>query len=152
MIQRIQTLFLLGAAISLALMAFLPLAEIRGGDGHYYQALSLGLKMTGGEVVFPTLPVLILVVFCALLSLINIFLFKRRKLQIRLCVYGIILCFGLIGLLYYFWVVMFRQFEIEDYWFKLPLVMPVAAIIFTYLAFRGIRKDEILIRSLDKLR
>ena len=152
MIQRIQTVFLLGAVVSLAMMIFLPLAEILTDDGVYYTALSSGLRKQGGEIVFPTMPVIILLVVTALMSLGNTFLFKNRKLQIRLCVYAIILSFGLIGLLYYFWVIMFRQLDVDSYWLKLPLVLPIASIIFTYLAFRGIRKDEILIRSIDKLR
>jgi hypothetical protein len=32
------------------------------------------------------------------------------------------------------------------------VVFPVLAIILTYLAFRGIRKDEFLIRSIDRIR
>ena len=110
MIQRIQTLFLLGAVVSLAMMIFLPLAEILSDDGVYYTARSSGLIEQGREVVFPTMPVVILLVVTALMSLGNIFLFKNRKLQIRLCVYGIILSFGLIGLLYYFGTILNDRF------------------------------------------
>ena len=152
MIQRIQTVFLLGTVVSLVIMIFLPLAEILTNEGIYYTAYSSGIEKEGGEVVYPTLPVLILVVVIAVMSLINIFLFRNRKLQIRLSVYGIILSFGIIGLLYYYRVVLFREIDVDSYWLKLPLILPLAAIIFTYLAFRGIRKDEILIRSIDKLR
>ena len=152
MIQRIQTLFLLGAVVFLALMLFLPLAEILTVDGRVYSVLSMGLMAEGGEAVVPTWPVLILILVTALMLFINIFLFRNRKLQIRLCVYGIILEFGLIGLLYYFWVVIFRQLEVENLSVWLPVVFPLVSIILTFLAFRGIRKDEILIRSMDKLR
>lgn len=152
MIQRIQTLFLLGAVIFLALMLFLPLAEILVEDGSRYVAGCWGLKDDAGEVVVYTLPAGILILVSALLLLVNIFMYKRRKLQIRICVWNIILDFGLFGLLYYFWVVIFRQLEIRDFQVFLPLVFPAVAIIFTYLAFRGIRKDELLIRSIDKIR
>jgi len=152
MIQRIQTVFLLGAGIFLALMLFLPLAEILADGGISYTALSRGLRNVDGELIFPTWPVFILVFITAALLLLNILLYRNRKLQIRFCVYAIILCFGLIGLVYYFWVVIFRQLDIESYWFRVPLVFPAVSIILTYLAFRGIRKDEILIRSIDKIR
>ncbi len=152
MIQRIQTLFLLGAAVFLAFMLFMPLAEILTADGVYHTVESGGLKTESGEVLVPTLPVLILILVTALLLLINIFLFRKRKLQIRLCVYSIVLCFGLIGLLYYYWVVMFRQINVEHYWLRIPVVFPVVAIILIYLAFRGIRRDEILVRSIEKIR
>jgi hypothetical protein len=67
-------------------------------------------------------------------------------------VYAIVLGFGQIGLMYYFWVLIFRQLVVEDFSIRLPVIFPVVAIILTYLAFRGIRKDEILIRSIDKIR
>ena len=152
MIQRIQTLFLLGAVIFMALMLFLPLAEILAETGVHYTAMSTGLRQDNGELVYSTLPVLILILATGLLLLLNIFLFRNRKLQIRFCVYSIILEFGLIGLLYYFWVVIFRQIEVDSYFIKVSVVFPAAAIILTYLAFRGIRRDEILIRSVDKIR
>ena len=151
MIQRIQTLFLLAAAAFMALMLFLPLAEILTTDGVTYTGMSRGL-LKEGELVVRTLPVNILVVVTAGILLFNIFLFRNRKLQIRLCVYAIILEFGLVGLMYYFWVVVLRQLEVDNFLVRVPIVFPVVAVILTYLAFRGIRKDEILIRSLDKLR
>jgi hypothetical protein len=152
MIQRIQTLFLLGAAIFMSLMLFIPIAEFTLSDGRVFTAQSSGLVDEQGELAVRTTPVIILIIVTAALLLLNVFLYKRRKLQIRFCVYAIILEFGLIGLMYYFWVVIVRQLEMGDVWIKLPAVFPVVAIILTYLAFRGIRRDEILIRSMDKLR
>ncbi len=152
MIQRIQSLFLLGAAVFLVLMLFLPLAEILTEEGIYYTGMSAGLKLESGELAFSTLPVFILVLVSVFLLFLNIFLYRRRKIQIRICVYSIILLFGLIGLLYYYWVIIFRQLNVESNLLKIPIVFPAVAIIFTYLAFRGIRRDEILIRSTDKIR
>ncbi|HEC43163.1 hypothetical protein LCGC14_2605940 [marine sediment metagenome] len=152
MIQRIQTLFLLGAAVFLVLMLFMPIAEILTEDGITYTALSKGLQKADRDVVVETWPVFILVLVSAALLFLNVFLYKNRKLQIRFCVYGIILGFGMIGLMYYFWVVIFRQLDVNSYWLRMPVIFPVVAIILTYLAFRGIRKDEILVRSMDKIR
>ena len=144
-------MFLMGAVVFTGLIMFLPLAEILTDDGITYTGVSKGL-MEGGELVVSTMPVNILVIVTALMLLINLFLFRNRKLQIRLCVYSIILEFGMIGLMYYFWVVIFRQLEVDSYLIKIPVVFPAVAIILTYLAFRGIRTDEILIRSIDKIR
>jgi drug/metabolite transporter (DMT)-like permease len=152
MIQRIQTLFLLGAAVFFALMLFMPLARILTDGGVTYIVLSKGLQKEGGEVLVQTMPVFILVLVSAILPFLNLFMYKNRKLQIRFCVYGIILGFGMIGLMYYFWVVIFRQLDVDSYWLRMPVIFPVVAIILTYLAFRGIRKDEILVRSMDKIR
>lgn len=152
MIQRIQTLFLLGAAVFMTLMLFLPLASFVTEGGMSYTAASTGLHREDGQMVYATWPVFILVIVTAFLLAGNIFLFRNRKLQIRICVYSIILEFGLIGLMYYFWVVILREVPMESYVIGIPVVFPAVAVILTYLAFRGIRKDEILIRSMDKLR
>jgi drug/metabolite transporter (DMT)-like permease len=152
MIQRIQTLFLLAAAALLTSMLFLPLAEIRTDAGELYTGWVRGLQDQNGGLLVATWPLFILVLVTAVLLLLNIFLYRRRKLQIRICVYAIILGFGLVGLLYYFWVVIFRQLDVDSYWFRISVVFPVLAIILTYLAFRGIRKDDFLIRSIDRIR
>ena len=53
MIQRIQTLFLLGAVVCLVLMLFLPLAEILTDTGISYTALGRGLQKEDGELILP---------------------------------------------------------------------------------------------------
>ena len=155
MLQRIQTVYLLAATVLISLMLFLPLAEIAAEGTGIYEVLSKGWFITSGETVevaMATWPVFILALVLALLPLINVFLYRKRKLQIRMCVYSIILAFGLIGLLYYFFVMGFRQLDDPIYAFRFPMVVPVVYIILIYLAFRGIRKDEILVRSLDRIR
>ena len=136
----------------MVLMLLLPLVEILTDDGIYYLGMSVGLRAENGDIYSPTWPVFILVLVTAILLFLNIFFYRKRKLQIRICVYTIVMEFGLIGLLYYFWVIIFRQLDVDTYWLKIAVVFPVVSIIFTYLAFRGIRKDEILIGSIDKLR
>lgn len=139
----------------MSLMLFLPLAEIAAEDTGIYSVLSKGWYMTGAEaaeLAMATWPVFILALVLALLTFINILLYRKRKLQLRICVYSIILAFGLIGLIYYFFVVGFRQLDDPAYALQFPLILPAVFIILIYLAFRGIRKDEILVRSLDRIR
>ncbi len=155
MLQRVQTVYLLAATVLMSLMLFLPLAEIAAEGRGIYQVLSKGWYITGGvtaELAMATWPVFILALVLALLPLINLFLYRSRKLQIRICIYSIILAFGLIGLIYYYFVVGFRQLDEPAYALRFPLVLPAIFIILIYLAFRGIRKDEILVRSLDRIR
>lgn len=153
--QRIQTVYLLAATILMSLMLFLPLAEIAADGTGYYSVLSKGWYLTQGgsvELAMATWPVFILILAVSLLPLLNVFLYRNRKLQLRICVYSIILAFGLIGLIYYYFVIGFRQLDEPAYALQFPLVLPAVFIVLIYLAFRGIRKDEILIRSLDRLR
>ncbi len=155
MLQRVQTVYLLVATVLMSLMLFLPMAEIAAEGSSIYSVLSKGWYITGGEFAEPvmlTWPVFILVLFLTLMPLINIFLYKKRKLQIRICVYSIILAFGLIGLIYYYFVIGFKPLDEPAYALSFPMVLPAIFIILIYLAFRGIRKDEILVRSLDRIR
>ena len=152
MIQRIQTLYLLLATAMMSLTLFLPLATIvYGGNELILKAFSLN----GLEGVEGTLPVYLgafLAVTTALLLAI-IFIYKKRLVQIRLCVSAIVLLLGsatLIGLYCY------RLCDIltGDIVFTLGFasLMPVVAIILVILAIRGIARDEALVRSLDRIR
>ena len=152
MIQRIQTLYLLLAAAMMSLTLFLPLATIvYGGNELILKAFTLN----GLEGVEGTLPVYLgafLAVTTALL-LVIIFIYKKRLVQIRLCVSAIVLLLGsatLIGLYCY------RLCDIlaGDLVFTLGIasLMPVVAIIPVILAIRGIARDEALVRSLDRIR
>jgi len=152
MIQRIQTVFLLGAAVSLLIMILFPLGEVVTSEGIRYGLTIHGIYDAAGEVFISGLPMVILAGFTTALLLVNIFLFRNRKLQIRFCVYAIVLNFGLIGLMYYHGLLLSKEVDKGELALLLPVLMPVISIIFTYLAFRGIRRDEILIRSIDKLR
>ena len=155
MLQRVQTVYLLAASVLMSLMLFLPLAEIAAEGTGIYKVLSKGWYITGGEIAelaMATWPVFILALVLTLAPLLNLFLYRSRKIQLRICIYSIILAFGLIGLIYYYFVVGFRQLDEPAYALRFPLVLPAIFIILIYLAFRGIRKDEILVRSLDRIR
>ena len=49
--------------------------------------------------------------------------------------------------------IFFAKNKLEaDITWKYPVIFPVIALIFNYLAMRGIAKDENLVKSLDRLR
>ena len=83
------------------------------------------------------------------LNLIIIFMYRNRLLQLRLCMYNMILLAGLTS------VVLFVLYGIKNassVSFSLPAVFPIIAIILHYLAFRGIRRDELRVQSVNHLR
>ena len=41
---------------------------------------------------------------------------------------------------------------IIEHAFDISIIFPVVSIVFTFLAYRGIRKDELLVRSYERLR
>ena len=154
MIQRIQTLYLLLAAGLVACAAFLPLASFASG-GEEFRLYAFGLRTADGETVQSTLYMGILLALALVLPLTTIFLFKRRMLQFRLGVVEMILLLGaqiVMGIYYFLSYRLFSSFEFHAQSVKLPLVLPLIAMIFTYLAVRAIFRDELMIRSMDRIR
>lgn len=147
MIQRIQSLFIFIAAMLTALMLKTKFAEIASG-GDYFIFSAKGIA-GGEEVIFNGLPITIFIGLITILHIVVIFLYKKRILQIRLLTFTIILLIGLIGLMFYF---LYAGFDRINVIFKIPMVMPLVAALFDYLAIRAIGKDEALIRSIDRIR
>jgi len=147
MIQRIQTIFILLAAILAGLLFFLPIAEISANSVLYvFKAQGI---LYGTEVVISGLPLLIFLGIIVVLHLIVIFMYKKRIRQIRVLVFTMILLIGLFGIFYYFTYAGFKEATIG---FKVSAGFPLVAVVLDYLAIRNIGRDEALIRSLDRIR
>lgn len=130
MIQRIQTIYLFLAAIICIAFLFIPIAEADNIITANSNTISGALCIASG-----------------LLSLITIFLYKNRKLQIRLCLIIISLLVFELASIYYD----VSQLS-DEHTLKATIVTPLLAVIFLILALRGIRKDEQLVRSMDRFR
>lgn len=152
MIQRIQSLFLLFALILQLLMLFLPIAEyVVGNQLVVFKASGFSSEVVRKENMVLTLSIFLFICFAVLIPLVAIFLYKRRKSQMQLCVYYIIILLGFQAVIFWFsWNVMQQLNAILSY--KFPIIFPVVSAILSYLAFLSIRKDERLIRSIDRIR
>ena len=93
MIQRIQTLYLLVISALMAVTLFAGLAWFAGDAGEF-GLYAFGLKTTDGAVVQSTLYMGVLLALACALPLVTIFLFRRRLLQLRLCVVEMVLLLG----------------------------------------------------------
>ncbi len=154
MIQRIQTVYLLFVAGLVACAAFLPLASFASG-GEEFSLYAFGLRSADGETVQSTLYMGILLVLALALPLVTIFLFKRRMLQFRLGIVEMILLLGaqiMMGIYYFLSYRVFASFEFHVQSVKIPLILPLIAMIFTYLAVRAVFRDELTIRSMNRIR
>ena len=80
------------------------------------------------------------------LALFTIFLFKKRPLQLRLCVLGIVLE-ALLIFLYYREVRTFTQGT-----YALTAILHSIIVIGFFLAARGIHKDQKMVKDSDRLR
>lgn len=141
MLQRMQSLWLLLAAVS----AFLTIK---------FSFYSGNVEKPGEPVSFQyltaTFNIWILIVTIALvcMAMIDIFLYKNRKLQGRIAVLGII--FSLLNIFLY--LKQIHQFVENQGSHTITAVFVFAVPVFFFLAVRGIYKDQKLIKSLDRLR
>ena len=154
MIQRIQTIYLAFAAALSGLLLNGSIVKFVGEGGEDFRLRYSGIFQYNNEIagmVEKSLPLAILLTLSTLLFIISIFLFKRRKLQIRLTVLTTLLTLGSFFLiLFYTW---YAGNELSAaYIFNIKMVFPLAGSILGYLAFRGILKDELLIKSYDRIR
>lgn len=141
MIQRVQTIWLLLAAAAGFILTQVPLYE----------------GMLAGQTVkrfFPTenYSLFAVAIIAALSALIAVFLFKNRSTQIKLTIFGILASVGFIAL--EIWQA--EKFESTGGILKLSYqwgsLLPVAMIFFFILAAINIRKDNKLVKSLERLR
>ncbi len=166
MIQRIQSIYLLLVAAVMAATTLFPLVEFSTG-GEVYQLLSYGLRAEGamveaGDAVANSMSVSrlsvcvgVLCAASALLPFITIFLFKKRRVQIRLAFAEFVLLVGaILFLVYAIWSTreVFVSSGAVTWRLTMVGVFPLIALILNWMALRRIIRDEALVRSLDRIR
>lgn len=104
------------------------------------------------ETMKCTYGVVSMAILSALAALVNIFLFKKRKIQVKLghITTFLILFFYITAAVYFYSVGNRMGLGIESVLYG--IILPVVALIFNLLAIKGIKKDEKLVRSLDRIR
>ena len=137
MIQRIQSLYLLIAAIISGGLSFVF---------YLWQNVKEVLIFAKDNMLF-----LSLFMVSAALAFITIFLFKNRQLQFVLGRVNIILNLILLGLFVYRSLNLSGEIsEISEK--GIGMLLPVFSIVFLVLANKAIKKDEDLVKSVDRLR
>ncbi|MCK4661216.1 MAG: DUF4293 domain-containing protein [Bacteroidales bacterium] len=152
MIQRIQTVYLFVISLLFLLLFFVPFANFIVDNqivAYTYQGLGNGFQSTNG--IIPAFPVIIFIIIVFTVSFISIFLYKKRLLQIKL---GRINYIFIISLIIYVVLFIFRAKTLlnTEPNYSFGLLLPLISIILNYLAIRAIRKDDNLIKSVDRIR
>ncbi|MEJ7779550.1 MAG: DUF4293 domain-containing protein [Daejeonella sp.] len=155
MLQRIQSIWLFFATACIFSLFLFPYLQVLQPDGS-----AKSLKVTGvyeniaGQVVQtePFLALTIATVILGLIPFVIIFLYQHRKRQIMLSYLAIVLIIG-----FSFWLIQTAKaalgpvnLQAENY--GIGSMVPSIAILFIILAIRGIKKDERMIKSADRLR
>lgn len=155
MIQRIQSVYLFLTIILSSLFLNGNFLSFINKTGDVYKiGLTNIVKITqgqGSEIVGGVLPLAILVILIAVLSIITIFLFRQRKTQLILSGITIGLVLALILWSCYHSYIVISKYD-ATFVPGLKMVLPLLQLVFTILAFRGIKKDEQLVKSYDRLR
>lgn len=139
MLQRIQSVWLFLTSVFSAITFKFPFYN---GDWLRDAMPNLFVDLNAQTTIWLT----IVTVLTGVIALITIFLFKDRKLQLKLCYLGIFLSLVLLTL-YVLELMNFEEGTIA-FW----VVFYVGILISYILAARGISKDQKLIKSMDRLR
>ncbi len=151
MIQRIQTLFLLAVVVFSGMMLTGDLILMSTGTGTLFNMSFTGLSAQGGKVMQHIWPMTAILALVPLLALVAIFLYKKRRLQMRVTMLVLLLSLGTL-ILGAFYILMFdRKIDVTIIW-KVKAVFPLISAIFAWLAYRAIVKDDIRVRSYERLR
>jgi hypothetical protein len=145
MIQRKQSIWLLIAALLCSGVFYFDLYK--------YHTVVSAVDTTGQLRVMDHFPSLLLAIVMTALPLVTIFMFRQRKRQIAMSFFGVVAIAGFITM----------SLQRVKYLGDLPVpptsqsyglgtILPVAAVVFLFLAITGIRKDDKLVKSVDRLR
>lgn len=136
MIQRIQSIYML------------LVAAISGGLTFVFSLYTMANK----TIVFAKDDPMYIGLFMAsaVLALITIFLFKNRKLQFVLNRFNNIFNLILLGVFVYRMLNLSGEMEVSEK--GIGIILPIISIVLLVLANRAIKKDEDLVKSVDRLR
>jgi len=136
MIQRIQTIYLLLSA------------AVAGGLNFVFNLWTTTEKV----LVFAKDNLLYFGLFLgsAGLSVITIFMYKNRKSQFVMGRLNIILNFILLGLFVYQSLNLYGETKVSEK--GIGMFLPIVSIVLLVLANKAIKKDEDLVKSVDRLR
>lgn len=152
MIQRVQSIWLFLASLTLFLLLILPILTKQNAGGEIWLQVGGIYQHTNAIVqqIQAYTGLFGLTIFAGAVCLFNIFNFKNRTLQKRIILLAILLILVISGCLGgYAWKI---TDGMQGGSVAIGAALPLLALIFCALAFRGIRKDEQLIRSADRLR
>ncbi|KAF9658550.1 MULTISPECIES: DUF4293 domain-containing protein [Tenacibaculum] len=144
MIQRIQSIYLLVAGIISGGLTFIVSLWSNSQTNTIY-VLDL---FSENSILQKSIPVLFFI--SALVAIVTIFLFKNRQLQFVLNRLNILINLFLLGLLIYLSQTLSGEALVSEK--GIGMFFPIIVILLLVLANRAIKKDEDLVKSVDRLR
>jgi len=155
MIQRIQSVYIF-------LTTLLAIIFLQGSFLNFIDKAGTSIKVTiggieqgsasqGFSVIEKLYPLTISVILIALISLTAIFIFKKRNIQLLLVkILMVLIVFLIIACIHSIYrITSQHSMQLEP---GIKLAFPILMLVFSILAHRGIKKDDDLVKSYDRLR
>jgi len=148
MIQRVQTIYLIGSIVLFVLMLCFPL-------GYFVLGTNISSFDFRGVQIGPdfhhTLAISVILFIAVICETLALFVYRNRLLQMRLATFNSLLQIAFyIALVSYIFLYQ-GQFKVT-YSVNWTVFLPLLTIVLNILAYKAIRKDETLVRSLNHLR
>ncbi len=143
MIQRIQTIYLLLSSIASGGLIFIFNLWISKGKKIFVLDL-----FSNKSISLQLIPIMFFI--SSILAIVNIFIFNNRKLQFVIGRILILINLFLLGLLIYQSLMISGEISVSEK--GIGMFLPILAILLLVLANNAIKKDEDLVKSVDRLR
>jgi len=144
MIQRIQTIYLLLAAIISGGLVFSVSLWVESSG----KIIFVSDLLSSSSVLIKT--ILFSFISSSIASIIAVFLFKNRQLQFVIGRLNMLLNFYLLGVLIYVSQTISGETAVSEK--GIGMFFPIIVILLLVMANKAIKKDEDLVKSVDRLR
>jgi glucan phosphoethanolaminetransferase (alkaline phosphatase superfamily) len=162
MIQRIQSIYLMLIVICQSLLFATALATFTSYETSFNLSLMGFYKLSsaGNDMLINSYSLVVVNILVILFSLFVIFSFKNRKKQIKLAAFNFLLICSFVVLMFYSFdnakSLLDNSYNTQgselSTTYGIGMILPILSLIFNFLAIKGIRKDEELVRSADRIR
>ncbi|MGI9541830.1 MAG: DUF4293 domain-containing protein [Cyclobacteriaceae bacterium] len=159
MLQRVQSLFLAGVIIAMAVALLLPVwEEVHPNTNesltvHTWYSIRSDASGVQETIYVPYLAAGVLVMITCIVAVVEFFKYNNRPTQLKLGKLNSLLLMAVLGLLFY--LVYTQEDKIlpnENGDYQAGIILPIVALLLNFMAGKFINKDEKLVRSVDRIR
>jgi Domain of unknown function (DUF4293) len=155
MIQRIQSLYLLLTTLFSVLFLNGSFLKLIDSEGSRIIVNFTGIYKASGDKGFDLieklLPLSVIFILIPVISVLAIFLYRNRKLQFKITLILILVSIVLILISTYYGISIVNSYH-ASFVPGIKMFIPFLILVFAILAYRGIKKDEALVKSYDRIR
>jgi hypothetical protein len=155
MIQRVQSLYLLLTTLLSGLFLNGNFLKFINTEGSGIIVNFTGIyKVTGDkgfDLIEKLLPLSVLFILIPVISVLAILLYKNRKLQLIITLILIIISILIIAVSFFYGISLINSYHVS-FVPGIKVFVPFLILVLAILAYRGIKKDEALVKSNDRLR